>query len=347
MSARRPALPGFSSEGCVITGDKDDDTGPGSSIKLLDYEPTAGDFLEEALAGLRKPQKTLPCKFFYDERGSKLFDRICELDEYYLTRTEIAIMNEYAGEMAEAIGPDSLIVEYGSGSATKTRILLEHLESPAGCVLVDISREHLLRVATEMAGDFPEIEILPVCANFTEPFGLPDPARPAARAVGYFPGSTIGNFGPEEAKALLRNLAEVCGEGGGLLIGADLKKDARLLEAAYDDSGGVTAEFNLNLLRRMNRELGADFEVDRFRFRSFYNEEEGRVESYLVSRSEQTVRVGGEAFRFEEGETIHTENSHKYTLDGFAALAAESGFRVDRVWMDENKMFSVQFLSVA
>ncbi len=331
----------------MITDDKNDDTDSESSLKLLDYEPTADDFLEEALAGLRKSQKTLPCKFFYDERGSKLFDRICELDEYYVTRTEIGIMNKYAGEMAEAIGPDSLIVEYGSGSATKTRILLEHLQSPAGCVLVDISREHLLRVASGMAGEFPEVEILPVCANFTEPFELPETKKNAARAVGYFPGSTIGNFVPEEAKRLLGNIAEVCGEGGGLLIGADLKKDVQLLEAAYDDSAGVTAAFNLNLLTRMNRELDADFEVDRFRFRSFYNEEKGRVESYLVSGSAQTVHVGGEEFRFEKDETIHTENSHKYSHDDFAALAAETGFRVENVWMDENRMFSVQFLSVA
>jgi dimethylhistidine N-methyltransferase len=339
-------LPGFSSEGFVVTDDKDDAGESGYSVKLLDYEPTADDFLDEALAGLRKKQKTLPCKFFYDKRGSALFDRICELDEYYLTRTEIAIMNEYAGEMAEAIGPDSLIVEYGSGSATKTRILLEHLQSPAGCVLVDISREHLLRVATDMAGDFPEIEILPVCANFTEPFGLPETVRPAARAVGYFPGSTIGNFAPEEAKPLLRNIAKVCREGGGLLIGADLKKDVKLLEAAYDDSEGVTAAFNLNLLVRMNRELGADFDVDRFRFRSFYNEGEGRVESYLVSQAEQTVRVGGEEFRFEKDETIHTENSHKYTLGDFAEIAEECGFSVERVWTDEKDMFSVQYLRV-
>ncbi len=330
----------------MITEDKDDADESAGSLKLLDYEPTADDFLEEVLAGLRKNKKTLPCKFFYDDRGSKLFDRICELDEYYVTRTEIAIMREYAGEMAKAIGPESLVVEYGSGSATKTRILLDHLESPAGCVLVDISREHLLRVASGMAVDFPEIEILPVCANFTEPFELPGPKKNAARAVGYFPGSTIGNFALEEAKSLLKNIAGVCGEGGGLLIGADLKKDVKLLEAAYDDSEGVTAAFNLNLLTRMNRELDADFEVDRFRFRSFYNEEKGRVESNLVSESAQTVHVGGEEFRFEKDETIHTESSHKYSLDDFAALAAETGFRVENVWMDENRMFSVQFLSV-
>ena len=330
----------------MVTDDKDDADKSGSSVKFLDYEPTDDDFLEEVLSGLSKKQKTLPCKFFYDEHGSALFDRICELDEYYVTRTEIAIMDEYADEMAEVIGPDSLIVEYGSGSATKTRILLEHLQTPAGCVLVDISREHLLRVASDMAGDFPEIEILPVCANFTEPFGLPGAEKAAARAVGYFPGSTIGNFAPEEAKSLLRNIAEVCGERGGLLIGVDLKKDSRLLEAAYDDSEGVTAAFNLNLLMRMNRELNTDFEVDRFRFRSFYNEEKGRVESYLVSKSVQTVHVGGEEFRFEKDETIHTENSHKFSLDEFAALAAETGFRVENVWMDKNRMFSIQFLNV-
>ena len=339
-------LPGISSEGFVVFDDKDEADESRSSLKLLDYELTPDEFMVEALVGLRKKQKTLPCKFFYDERGSRLFDRISELDEYYLTRVEIGIMNKYAGEMAEVIGPKAMIVEYGSGSATKTRILLEHLISPAACVLVDISREHLLWVASGIASDFPEIEFIPICANFAEPFGLPESEKNVARAVGFFPGSTIGNFAPDEAKPLLRNIAEVCGEGGGLLIGVDLKKDVKLLEAAYDDSEGVTAAFNLNLLVRINRELDADFEVDCFRFRSFYNEEKGRVESFLVSESAQTVHVSGEDFRFEKDETIHTENSHKFSLEEFAALAENSGFRVENVWMDDNRMFSVQFLRV-
>ncbi|MEE9255947.1 MAG: L-histidine N(alpha)-methyltransferase [bacterium] len=318
-------------------------------IRLIDHEPSSASFLEEVLAGLGKPQKTLPCKFFYDERGSALFDRICGLEEYYLTRTEIAIMREFAPEMAGAIGPGCVLVEYGIGSALKTRYLLEHLESPAALVPVDISREHLLRSAAGLAEEFPGVEILPVCANFTEPFGLPPVEKSGARAVAYFPGSTIGNMTPEEAGALLGNMAATCGTsgaGGGLLVGIDLIKDVAVLEAAYNDSEGVTAEFNKNILVRMNRELGADFDVERFEHRAVYNPDPRRIESYLVSRVAQRVRVGDEEFAFEAGEAIHTENSHKYDTGDFADFASGFGFRREKVWTDNRRMFAVMFLSI-
>ena len=324
-------------------------------IRLIDHEPTSASFLEEALAGLGKPQKTLPCKYFYDERGSALFDRICGLEEYYLTRTEIAIMREFAPEMAGAIGPGCVLVEYGIGSAIKTRYLLEHLESPAALVPVDISREHLLRSAAGLAEEFPGVEILPVCANFTEPFGLPPVEKTRARAVAYFPGSTIGNMEPAEAGALLGNMAATCGTGGaggpggaggGLLVGIDLIKDAAVLEAAYNDGEGVTAEFNKNILVHMNRELGADFDVERFEHRAIYNPDLRRIESYLVSRVAQRVRVGDAEFAFEAGEAIHTENSHKYDIGDFAEFASGFGFRRENVWTDSRGMFAVMFLSI-
>ncbi len=315
-------------------------------IQLIDCEPTAASFLEEALSGLRKPRKTLPCNYFYDERGSELFARICELEEYYPTRTEIAIMQEHASEMAEAIGPGCAIVEYGIGSALKTRILLERLIEPAACIPVDISREFLIRSAKDLAAIFPKIEFLPVCANFSEPFDLPPTKRKPARAVAYFPGSTIGNLTPEEAAVLLKNMAKTCGSGGGLLVGIDLIKDVERLEAAYNDGLGVTAEFNKNILRRMNRELDADFDLEKFDHFAFYNYGERRIESHLVSRADQSVRLGGEAFAFREGEAIHTENSHKYDIEDFSAFAAEVGFTAERVWTDAGWLFAVVYLRI-
>lgn len=315
-----------------------------SDLELIDQAPARSQLLEEALEGLSAPRKTLPCKYLYDERGSALFDQICELDEYYPTRTELAIMQAHGAEMDEALGTGCLLVEYGSGSSLKTRILLDHLEDPAGYVPVDISREHLLRSAEAISARHPELEVLPVCADFTEPFDVPEPRAGADHVAAYFPGSTIGNFTPVEARALLCQIAEQCGAGGGLLIGVDLRKDRSVLEAAYNDSEGVTAEFNLNLLRRLNRELGADFQLDAFEHRAHWNPDLGRVEMHLVSQEPQTVQIDGERVEFADGETIHTENSHKYSLDGFSELAAEAGFSVARVWTDANQLFSVQHL---
>jgi dimethylhistidine N-methyltransferase len=312
-------------------------------LELCDLAPERAKFLNDVLAGLGAPRKTLPCKYFYDERGSALFERICELEEYYPTRTELGILRRHAAAMAEALGPRCLLVEYGSGSSTKTRLLLERLVDPAAYVPVDISREHLLRSATALSARHPRLPVRPVCADFTQPFALPPVPRALRRAV-FFPGSTIGNFAAAEARKLLAQVAEQCGPGGLLLIGVDLRKSRSILEPAYDDAEGVTAEFNLNLLRRINRELGASFDLAAFAHRALWNAAEGRVEMHLVSRRDQVVRIGGRSIRFSRGESIHTESSHKYEVAGFAALAREAGFEVLRVFTDPARLFSVQLL---
>ncbi len=313
--------------------------------ELRDYEPERDCFLSDVLEGLSRPQKALPCKYLYDAQGSALFDRICELDEYYPTRTELGILRRHAGAMAAALGPRCLLIEYGSGSSVKTELLLAQLESPAAYVPVDISREHLLRAAAALAARHARLRVLPVCADFTRRFAVPAVSW-AARRVAYFPGSTIGNFAPAEARKFLTQVAEQCGAGGALLIGVDLEKSRAILEPAYDDALGVTAEFNRNLLRRANRELGADFDVAAFDHRAFWNRSEGRIEMHLVSRRDQVVALAGRRFAFARGETIHTENSYKYDLAGFAALARSAGFEVERVWTDDARLFSVQLLRV-
>ncbi|MCH8247713.1 MAG: L-histidine N(alpha)-methyltransferase, partial [Bacteroidetes bacterium] len=291
--------------------------------------------------GLGKPQKALPPKFFYDARGSQLFDEITELPEYYLTRTEIGIMQRYVGEMVARMGPHCLLVEYGSGSSIKTRILLDHLTSPAGYVPIDISREHLLQSAATLTSLYPGLTVIPVCADYSTEFNLPDTG--GTRTLVYFPGSTVGNFEPDQARAFLRRIAGVVGPGGGLLIGVDLKKDVSVIEAAYNDAQGVTEAFNKNMLARINRELGGTFELDRFAHRAFYDAEHGRVEMHLVSLDDQRVRIGNVEIRFHEHETILTEYSYKYSLDDFAALASAS-FDIEQVWTDDRQLFSVQEL---
>jgi len=316
------------------------------AASLLDLEPSLQVFLQDTLRGLGQNPKCLPCKYFYDEEGSRLFDRICELEEYYPTRTELAIMRRHAPEMARQSGPEVMLVEFGSGSSLKTRLLLDQLADPVAYVPVDISRDHLERTAGRLARDYPRIEILPVCADFTEPFELPTSSRPASHVAVYFPGSTIGNFEADNARALLGRIASLCGTGGGLLIGIDLKKDTATLEAAYDDAQGVTAAFNLNLLRRINRELGADFRLDRFRHRAVYNRSLGRIEIGLVSRCRQRVSVNGKTFDFDQGEEIRTEYSHKYTVDGFAEMAAGADLMLRRHWTDADGLFAVLHLAV-
>jgi dimethylhistidine N-methyltransferase len=314
---------------------------------VLDQAPATESFREAALEGLRKPQKHIPAKFLYDARGSELFDQICRLDEYYPTRTEMSIMDAHAEAMAQTLGPRARLVEYGSGSSLKTRILLDHLDDLAAYVPVDISKEHLVESANDLATDYPSLPIQPVCADYTTAFDLPEPPVPAARTVGYYPGSTIGNFQRPDARDFLQHVAEAVGPEGGLLIGVDLKKDIDVMKAAYDDAEGVTAAFNKNLLRRMNRELNATFDLDTFEHRVRWNEERGCVESHLRSHIAQTVTVAGQTVSFDAGETIHTEDSHKYTLDGFAALAGNAGFQVETVWTDERSYFSVQYCTVA
>ena len=303
-------------------------------------------FLKDALDGLRSTPKTLPCKYFYDKCGSELFDQICGLPEYYPTRTEAGIMADHIAEMAAVFGPDSLLIEYGSGSSTKTRILLDHLPQIAGYVPIDISREHLYQTAESLTAAYPHLDILPLCADYTQSFTLPAANRPASSRILYFPGSTIGNFHRPEAALFLKRIAEVCGPGGGLLIGVDLRKSADVLEPAYNDAQGVTAAFNLNLLRRMNAEIGADFALDGFAHSAFYDAQIGRIEMHLLSLNAQTVHLGGEAIHFAEDETIWTECSYKYGLPEFAALAASAGFQVRRVWTDAEQKFSVQYLTV-
>ncbi len=315
-------------------------------LRPEECEPERARFLADALAGLREPNKWLPCKYFYDELGSQLFDRICTLDEYYPTRTELGILAERAGAMARALGPECSIIEYGSGSGNKTRHLLDCAERPVAYVPVDLARGHLLASARELAAAYPQLEVLPVCADFTQPFALPEPRRRALRRVVYFPGSTIGNFTDEEARELLRGVARLCGAGGALLIGVDLRKDPDLLVRAYDDAQGVTAAFNKNLLVRLNRELGADFELERFAHRALWNEAASRIEMHLVSRQAQVVTIGGEPIRFAAGETICTEHAHKYTLASFEELAADAGLKVTQIWMDRQRWFSVQYAEV-
>jgi dimethylhistidine N-methyltransferase len=315
-------------------------------LRLTDLEPELGSFREEVLSGLRKPQKELPSKFFYDERGSELFEQISALDEYYLTRIELGIMRDHAGEMAHLLGPQCLLVEYGSGSSTKTRLLLDHLRQPAAYVPIDISKEHLIQAAMALVAAYPDLEVLPVCADYTTDFELPAPTVPAKRRVVYYPGSTIGNFDREPALHFLRHIAQVCGPGGGLLIGVDLRKDPVKLHHAYNDWEGITAAFNLNLLARINRELSADFPLDRFHHYAFYNPREGRVEMHLVSLAHQIVHVGEAAFSFEIGESIWTESSYKYRLDEFAKMAGAAGFAVAQIWTDPQELFSVHYLTV-
>ena len=311
---------------------------------ILDQQPSLNTFREDVLAGLRRDEKRLQCKYFYDERGSALFEQICELEEYYLTRTELAIMRQFADEMAASLGEGLMLVEYGSGSSLKTRLLLERLPDPAAYVPVDISREHLAASARELSQSYPHVEVLPVCADFTQNFDLPSSTSDPERAVVYFPGSTIGNFDPPAAQRLLGGIAEMCGRGGGLLIGIDLQKDVGVLESAYNDEEGVTAEFNLNLLRRINDELDANFELEQFVHSAVYQCGPGRIEIHLQSQVEQTVTINDEAFEFAEGELIHTENSHKYTIDGFAAMAAEVGLTLHQSWTDDEQMFGVLYL---
>ena len=314
--------------------------------KLPQIGASRARFLADVLDGLRRPRKTLPCKYFYDERGSELFDRICELDEYYPTRVELSILRAHAGSMADAIGEDVELIELGSGSSTKTRLLLDRVESPRAYLPVDISAEHLERSATALGRRFPSLRVIPVAADFTAPFPLPSTGDPRARRVVYFPGSTIGNFAPDEARALLRSVARLVGPGGGLLIGFDVEKDASLLVPAYNDAKGVTAAFNLNLLDRINRELDADFPLDGFSHQAIYAPELERVEMHLISDRPRVVRVAGHAIRFDERESILTECSYKYPTAHFARLTADAGFTLDRGWTDPLGLFAVQYLVV-
>jgi len=313
------------------------------SATSADQAPELSDALLEIQAGLSQQAKSISPKFFYDDAGSKLFDAICDLPEYYPTRTELGIMRANIDEMAALIGAQASLIEFGSGSSLKTRVLLDHLRDIAVYVPVDISREHLLQTAADIRSAYPDIEVLPVAADFTQPFELPSPEVMPLKNIVYFPGSTIGNFSADAAHELLQVMYHEAGENGALLIGVDLQKDKALLERAYNDADGVTAEFNLNVLQRLNREFGGTFNLDGFRHRAVYNASAGRIEMYLDSLRDQSADVGGKTFQFAQGESINTEFSHKYTLAGFAAMVSAAGFRVEKVWMDPERLFSVQY----
>jgi len=311
------------------------------SERALDLAPAAASLRGDVLRGLAQTPKALPSKYFYDELGSALFDRICELPEYYLTRAEVELLAKNGAEMAAAIGPGSTVVGYGTGRGTKTRLLLDHLDSPRAYVPIDIARGELEQAAAALAARYPGLQVLPVCADFTAVHTLPA-AAPAHGRLVFFPGSTIGNFEPAAARAFLARARDV---GSRMLIGVDLKKDPAILHAAYNDAAGTTAEFNKNLLARLNRELGADFDLDAFDHYAPYEPVPGRVAMYLVSRRAQTVSVAGERIAFAEGEAINTEWSYKYSPLEFERLAAAAGWRVERLWRDAAGRFAVFLLS--
>jgi dimethylhistidine N-methyltransferase len=313
-------------------------------ITFYDFKPAQDRFRDDVVNGLQKQQKELPCKYLYDERGSYLFECICGLDEYYIPNTETVIMKTAIRQIAELLGPDVLLIEYGSGSSAKTHILLDHLSDLTAYMPIDISREQLMEATEGLARKYPRLTILPVCADYTSEFNLPGVKVPVSRPVAYFPGSTIGNLSPNEARQLLAHIAGLCGPGGGLLIGVDLKKDPAILHSAYNDSDGITALFNLNILERINRELDGKFHIASFEHYAFYNPQESRVEMHLISRQDQKVHLDSTSVSFTRGESIWTESSYKYNLDEFARLAAGAGFSLEHVWTDEQHLFSVQYL---
>ncbi|MFM2043425.1 MAG: hypothetical protein RLY86_2001 [Pseudomonadota bacterium] len=319
---------------------------------FLDLAPAADSFLDAVLAGLSRRPRTIPPKFFYDAEGSRLFDAITDLPEYYPTRTEIGILDRSGAEMASVLGQGVHLVELGSGSGVKVGLLLRHLAAPSGYVGIDISGDHLRTACDRLAADWPGLDVLELCADYTGGDVMAQVPAPAAgqpgRRVAFFPGSTIGNMEPGEAEAFLarwrRWLANPGGRGGGMLVGVDLRKDRDVLRAAYNDRAGVTAAFNLNLLARMNRELGAAIDPAAFTHRAIYAEDAGRIEMHLASTRDQIVTIAGRRFAFAAGETIHTENSYKYTVDGFRALAVRAGYRPARVWTDPDALFSLHWL---
>jgi dimethylhistidine N-methyltransferase len=313
-----------------------------ASARLNQVSPHAA-LVHEIIAGLTARPKRISPKYFYDEAGARLFEAITQTPEYYLTRCEIAVLRERAAEIARHIPDGAAMVEFGSGSSTKARILIAAAPAIAAYVPVDISAKILLREAQELRRDRPGLAVLPVEADFSQAFALPAEAA-TLRRVGFFPGSTIGNFEPHEACAFLRHAGRMLGAGAALIIGVDLVKDASALNSAYNDTAGITAKFNLNLLVRINRELNASFDLAGFRHYAFYNAEQHRIEMHLVSKKRQKVRVAGRLIEFRSGETIHTENSYKYTLDSFSALARGSGWTPAAAWTDSDGKFSVHLL---
>lgn len=316
-----------------------------TAVRFYDHQPTASSSLtmrEEVLAGLRAPQKYSSPKYFYDQRGSELFELICRQPEYYLTRSEEAILATAMDEIEKLVGKNATLVEIGSGASRKVRLLLEHMEITS-YLGIDISRDYLLESTGKLAADYPWLEVHAACADFCQRITLPEGLSEGPLVV-FFPGSSIGNFSPVEAGAFLAGLHATLPQKSGLLIGVDLIKDTATLEAAYNDAAGATAEFNLNLLRRFERELDAHLNPERFVHRAVFNSKHNRIEMHLVSTMPQVITVAGEAFRFQQGETLHTENSYKYSIEGFQALARRGDFAGRAVWTDRGKYFSVHYL---
>jgi dimethylhistidine N-methyltransferase len=315
------------------------------AVRFYDEAPEVANFREEVLRGLAANPKYIAPKFFYDRRGSALFDQICELPEYYIPRIEMGILRDCAREVARLIGPDCMLVELGSGASRKVRLMLETLRPEAYCG-VDISREFLLQATRQLARDYPWLEVHAACADLCRPLTIADlPKR--RRRLAFYPGSSIGNFEPDEACVFLRGLRSLLGPDGAVLIGIDLKKDHRLLHAAYNDRAGVTAAFNLNLLTRLRRELDAELDLTTFDHHAFYNDAAGRIEMHLVSRHAQRISIDGAEYLLAAGETIHTENSYKYSVAEFHALVTSAGYAIERTWTDTNEMFGVCYLQAA
>ena len=313
-----------------------------AAFQFFDFKPPADDMLREVLAGLTDRPKAIAPKYFYDERGSALFEAITRLPEYYLTRTELGLLKECLPAVRDAVGEGACVVEYGAGSSMKIRRLLESLR-PQAYLPVDISRLHLERTAVDLHADFPWLKVFPVCADLTEPLELPGIVA-GIEKLGFYPGSSIGNFEPDAARRFLANVAQSLGAGAHLLIGVDRRKDKAVLEAAYNDAAGVTSDFNLNVLRHLNEALDADFNLNAFRHLARYNETQGCIQMFLESVEEQTVRLNGAAIRFARGEAVHTENSYKYDLDEFGELAAAAGFACRATWTDSREYFSLLLL---
>ena len=318
------------------------------ALSFHDLAPVQESFHDAMAAALSSERKALAPKFLYDETGAHLFGQITRLPEYYPTRTEIGMLNRFAPEMAAAIGPHARLIEFGASSSSKVRILLSALDRPKAYVPIDVSADHLRQVAEEISGDYPAIEVVAVCADYTQPFALPaEVMMGPGRRVGFFPGSSIGNLEPHEAEQFLRLWGRQLGREGAMLVGVDLRKDAETLRLAYNDAQGVTAQFTLNLLARANRELGTDFDLAAFAHDAEWQDAESRISINLKSLKDQVVHLDGQAFRLREGERIHTEYSYKYTVDRFADLARQAGFQPRQVWTDDARMFSVHYLEVA
>ncbi|OAX57533.1 L-histidine N(alpha)-methyltransferase [Xanthomonas graminis] len=313
---------------------------------LTDLHPQPDDIAADAIAGLSRSPKQLPSKYFYDAEGSRLFEAITRQPEYYLTRTELDLLEARMPSIAQAVGSGAHVVELGSGSGRKTELLLEGLRAPVAYTPIEISRDMLMSSTARLAERFPRIQMLPVCADFTTPVALPAPQRSARRTLVFFPGSTLGNFTRDDGIQLLRSMRETMRHDGCALIGIDLIKDVSVLEAAYNDAAGITAEFTLNLLRRLNREIGSDFDLQQFRHRAVYARERQRIETFLVSQRAQQVHVAGRRFDFAAGEAMQVEYSHKYSDQSFGEMAAAVGLRVSHGWNAQDDAFGLRLLQV-